>query len=102
MAFYDYRESKADVQANGGGWSFYANVRYTNHKTGNVYSADNTYVKAAIDHGYGGLNLEAYDIPHADDVYVGWSTNFNKWTFANGVLTIEGDGPKGRYTIVVA
>lgn len=87
---------------NGNAWWFQANVRYTNHTTGNVYSADNTNVHAGVDHGYGDIKVHADDPPRANDVYAEWSTNFNKWTFVNGVLTIEGDGPKGRYTIVVA
>lgn len=101
IAFHAYIEAKDGVNDNGNAWWFQANVRYTNHKTGNVYGEDNTKVHAGVDHGYGDIKVQAECIDQSDDVYVEWSTNFNVWTFCNGILKIEGDGPKGKYTIVI-
>lgn len=101
MAFRAYIESKDGVNYNGNAWWFQANVRYINHKTGNVYGEDDTNVHAGNNYCYGDIIVHAECIEQSGAVYVEWSTNFNIWTYNGGVLKIEGDGPKGKYTIII-
>ena len=101
VALREFIESRNDAKDNGSTWWFNADVTYKNIKTGKLYSALGEQVNASTNIQFGGYDVSSVGLPTADDVYSVWSTNFGIWKIVNGLLCIDGDGPKGKYQVTI-
>lgn len=99
--FREFIESCNDAKDNGSTWWFNADVTYKNISTGNIYNAQGGQVIASANVKFGGYDVSSVGLDTADDIYAGWSTNFGIWKIVNGLLCINGDGPRGKYQVTI-
>lgn len=101
IALREFIGSREDAKDNGSTWWFDASVTYKNLTTGNTNYANMGRLYASDNVQYGGYDVSSVELESAEDIHPAWSTNFGVWKVVNGILCIDGDGPRGKYQVTI-